>query len=88
MATGIGTGDVAALPSEITDDDLLLVARDNVIYSVPTRSMPSRFTARRQMVAPLLSDFPTQVNFAGYADVTHELGAKRGRAKVHPRPAA
>jgi len=70
MATGIGTADVAALPSEITDDDLLLVARGNVIYSVPTRHMPSRFTARKQLVAPLLSDFPTQVNFAGYADAT------------------
>jgi len=39
MATGIGTADVAALPSEITEDDLLLVARDNVIYSIPTRSV-------------------------------------------------
>ena len=70
MATGIGTADVAALPSEIKDDDLLLVARGNVIYSVPTRHIPSRFTARKQLVAPLLSDFATQVNFAGYADVT------------------
>jgi hypothetical protein len=70
MATGIGTSDVSALPSEITDSDLLLIARDNVIYSVATRDMPSRFTARRQMAAPQLSDFPTVVNFAGYADVT------------------
>ena len=70
MATGIGTADIAPLPSEIADGDLQLVARDNVIYSVTTRDMPSRFTARKQLAGPLLSDFATQVNFAGYADVT------------------
>lgn len=70
MADPLGINAFDPLPSEITDSDLLLVARDNVIYKTPVQSVPNGFTARKQVVAPLLSDFSTLVNFTGYQDLT------------------
>jgi hypothetical protein len=70
MANGIGINTVAALPSEIANDDLLLVARNNVVYSTAAKNVPSRHSPRIQLTKPLLTDFPTWVNQGGYADVT------------------
>jgi len=65
-----GINGLDPLPSEIADDDLVLVDRGNFVYSTPVLQIPEPLTPRRQLVAPLLSDFPTAVNFLNLNDVT------------------
>jgi hypothetical protein len=50
-----------ALPSDILPDDLIAIARDNKLYKMEHRNLPSRISARIALVAPVAADFPTWV---------------------------
>lgn len=57
-----GINELDPLPSDPLDDDIVLIARSNVVHSTALVNVPNRLTARKQIVAPTLADFSTWVN--------------------------